>query len=209
MVARLTEMLRKRMLQRAPRYVVDGIEIIDATFNQSPIDEEVRRKLAKAIELIKRHDPLRYDVLRARMPRIIIQHLGDLQVAQFDRSLSACVLNSSVAIRWSPEPLAMAIIHEVSHAQDGESDVQGVEERAMDAEIEFAGFLPNGEALAAWAERARRVQIPLNETQRFDVASQVLKQYGVPRFLTILFAMFFRPSQPTVTTAPSDVTREQ
>jgi tetratricopeptide (TPR) repeat protein len=145
------------VLHGYPNRPIDGAWVGPAGLQ----DPKARDVIDEALNLIKRHDPLRYARLTRDVKRVVISALpGD--IASFEQSVQACALDERfVAAHASqPEIIAAVIVHEATHARLMRCGV-GYEE-ALRSRVEavcarreraFAAKLPNGQLVSEQAER--------------------------------------------------------
>jgi hypothetical protein len=128
--------------------VVDGLWIGTFEAEEGPILERVEQ----ALQVIKTHDPRRYDRLRRDLSRIWVRLLtGDRGC--FNATLRACELDSRFVLdsNTTPVELAATIVHESAHARIEQCGIayrrelrHRIEAACRRQEIAFANRLPDG-----------------------------------------------------------------
>lgn len=137
-----------------PRQVVEGVEITTLTGDERAAVQMSR--LAEALRLVRRYDPTRFNRLTKQLRRIaIVSRGGEL----YDHGLSTYMADLGVAATRSIPELALAIVHEATHArlrcrgvQTTASNVARVERICVEQEMAFARLLPDSATLVEWAE---------------------------------------------------------
>jgi hypothetical protein len=114
-------------------------------------------KVRRALELIEQHDPKRLRRIRRDLRRVVVT---ESEGNHYEPLLAMCVLSWRAIHSQSVEHIALTIVHEATH---GRIDQAGIAYREnLRARIEaacvgqaaaFARRLPDGEGLAAAAER--------------------------------------------------------
>jgi hypothetical protein len=116
----------------------------------------------QALDLIKRHDPIRYARLTRDLRRVVVCVLPN-GTASFGRRLKVCNIDERfvTAHASQPEIVAAAIVHEATHARlmscgIGYEEVlrSRVEAVCVRRERAFAARLPNGQLASEQAERS-------------------------------------------------------
>jgi hypothetical protein len=119
------------------------------------------RRVEEALHLIKTYDRLRYERLLRDLERVwVLPIVGG--VAQFDRSMWACVLDPRHVLdeTRSPEQIAASIVHEATHARlwrrgiGYQEEIRSrVEAVCFRRERAFAARLPDGKQIRELADR--------------------------------------------------------
>jgi len=95
-----------------PHRVVHGIELIQ--YFREGESADLFDKLAEAIEIIRIHDPKRFARLPGQLPRIALVDKGG---EVFDHGLKAYIANAETVRARSAGEVALAIVHEATHAR--------------------------------------------------------------------------------------------
>jgi hypothetical protein len=174
-------------------------EVIDGLWVGSVEGEPaLLRKVSDALELIKTFDRRRYARIRSDLRRVWVRLLpGD--VAQFESSLQACVLDTRFVRDHSPEFIAAAIVHEATHARlyrcgfSYEPILRDRLERiCINEELAFACKLPNGDKVAEWARSGLSIPPDLSDegfnSRHLEGAIEALRHRQVPERLIKLLA---------------------
>jgi hypothetical protein len=123
--------------------------------------EPILRRIEEALQLIKRHDRIRYDRLLRDLQRVWVLLLPS-SVASFEYGIYTCEIDTRycLAETTTPEVLAAVIVHEATHARlwrrgirYEEAQRPRIEEICLRREIAFAAKLPNGQAARDQAEQ--------------------------------------------------------
>lgn len=117
-------------------------------------------RMEQALGLIKEFDFLRYNQIVRDLDRVWVRHLPS-NIAHFDYSLRACVLDARFVLAETTEPeiIAAVIVHEATHARLWRCGIgydealrARVEAICVRREIAFAKRLPNGQHVREWAQ---------------------------------------------------------
>jgi hypothetical protein len=147
-------------------------------------------RVMRALELLSKHDPKRYMRMQRDLDRIIVFTAAG---PEYWPELNACILNRRLVDQESAIGLAVAIVHEATHArlwQGGHryrKDMRArVEKICTRAEVSFLRTMPGTEELRAlvikrgesgwWTEEAM--------TERY---TRKLKSVGAPIWFIRLF----------------------
>lgn len=113
-------------------------------------------KIGEALALIQSYDPVRLARIRGHLKRIaLVERGGEV----YDHGLRTYLADAGVLRRRQPAEVAMAIVHEATHARlrhcgirTTESNQARIEALCVKEEIAFASRLPDG---AVFIEHAR------------------------------------------------------
>ena len=141
-----------------------SIEGFDARIAPSTADEReyIREKLRAALEIIQVNAPVRFACLRRDVARIYVGPIPAL--GQWIDDAKMCALDFDYLQRSSTSPsgLALTLVHEGMHARliragfGYDENVRArIEDLCIRAEVIVARRMPDGEQLAAHAERRR------------------------------------------------------
>jgi hypothetical protein len=163
-------------------------------------DANLLMKVGDALELIGRFDPLRHCQIRRYLTRIWIRLLpGD--VAQFEPSLQACLLDTRFVRDCSADFIAAAMVHEATHARLFRCGIgydvelrDRIERVCILQEIAFARKLPNGDTIEEWARLGLSTPFDLKDeafdARRQDGALEILRHRRVPdRLIRLLLGV--------------------
>jgi hypothetical protein len=162
---------------------VDGFTVSGLVGNEA--DEPLAfSRLQAALALVRYYEPRRYARLKNDCLRFLFTPFDG---AEYFPDCRTCVLGRSVVFQ-SPDRLAIAIVHEGTHARISAFGVRsaGVRERVeracVRAECAFATRLPDGAQLAA--EAAEKLAHPWWTTETLLARrAKELDQLGWPRWL--------------------------
>ncbi|MEO1458490.1 MAG: hypothetical protein AAFV49_13145 [Pseudomonadota bacterium] len=76
-----------------------------------------RGRILDALTLLSCNDPGKIALLNEHLPGGLVIDIGEYSVAWYDRDKRACFINNEFAAHETPERLALAIIHELTHAR--------------------------------------------------------------------------------------------
>jgi hypothetical protein len=166
---------------------------IDGLWIGAAGDASALQPVEAALNLIKKHDPRRYDRLRHDLIRVWIRLLpGDL--ACFNAAFGACELDTRFVLEHPPEIIAATLVHEATHARLWRTGIDYVEESrhrieaiCIRQELVFAGRLPKGTIVLEWAE-ARLLQPSDLSDQAFGArhltgSIEAFRHSGAPEWL--------------------------
>ncbi|MER8518075.1 hypothetical protein NKI48_17015 [Mesorhizobium sp. M0644] len=161
-------------------------------------------KVAAALRLIQKFDPVRYSRLVRDLKRIWIT-INPGAAAQFVKSTSTCELDRRFVLgeHTLSDQIASAIVHEATHARLHQRGI-GYEEElrhrvewvCMRRELAFAAKLPDGASIRQWVE-ARQTEpsdfsnVAMNGRQ-IDSARDALLHLNAPGWLADLIVFFAR-----------------
>lgn len=94
------------------RQAVHGIEVVSIAEKQDLA--QTISGLALALELIAVHDPLRFARMRKDLRRVL---LSEGVGPEYISSIGACLLSVEFIEKWSTVQLALALVHEATHAR--------------------------------------------------------------------------------------------
>ncbi len=139
-------------LKACDRRTVDGLLIVG---DRPEVD-----RIAEALSLIRRYDPVRYRRCVRDLARIWVMALTS--VGQFRESTSTCELDGRFVLNenTSSELIASVIVHEATHARLFSTGIQyeekarvRIERICIRRQLAFAATLPKESEARDWAER--------------------------------------------------------
>jgi hypothetical protein len=158
--------------------------------------EEALRRVERALQIIKVHDPRRHDRIIRDLDRVWVR-LVPGYLAEFNSKLRACVLDERfvLAETTQPEEIAVVIVHEATHARlenlgigydDGQRD--RVEAICVRRELAFAKRLPNGHPKRERVEATLDAQAEFWSNTAFrqrdtEGRAQTLRYLGTPNWI--------------------------
>lgn len=177
--------------------VVDGLWI-GAYFQWNNDEGQGLYRIEQALNLIKAHDPVRYQRLLRDLERVwALMIVGGL--GQFDEALSACKIDQRFILdeSKSAEQIAATIVHEATHARLATYGISydepirhRIEAICIRREMAFARRLPNGalvwdeaeRSLSAYASPDYWTNAAFTERHTTEMV-ETLRQLGVPSML--------------------------
>lgn len=137
-----------------PHRDFDGIRLV--IFSGSTTADDDFERLISGLNLIRAYDRIRYDRLRREMPRVALVSAGG---EVYDHGIRTYFADRGVMQQRSIEEIAMALVHEATHARissrgiktTGEN-VMKIEHLCVHQEIEFAKRLPDPDELVRHAK---------------------------------------------------------
>jgi hypothetical protein len=147
---------------------------------------EVRARIANALELMIERNAVRFHKLRRDLRGVLVTSPSG---ASFIPHLRVCRLGLSYVLKLSPLELAMALVHESTHARlfrmgcsyDG-AERERVERTCIAAEVAFARRFPNSDAEIQRAQALLERRWWENVAQARSAARD-LRQLGVPAWV--------------------------
>jgi hypothetical protein len=168
---------KQRNLRDQRPSVIDRLELWHSTGRNidglwvGTMEDEPRiglRRVEEALQLIKNHAPLHYSRVLSNLERIWVRLLLS-GLAQYDRSLKACVFDERYIVKETTtiERIASAIVHEAAHARLEAWGV-GYDDEKKRARIE---------GICMRRERSFLTKLPQSESFQEDIARS-LEWYG-------------------------------
>lgn len=149
-----------------------------------------------AISLIKKHDNLAWKRLREGIPRILIV---DRALPHYQPGLAACVLPKSQVCDGTTLDLALALVHEATHARirrgrgrwihQAGSAANRAEMACARRELRFAKLLPD-ETSHVTAIQHRIAQMRPDDFKYSDMVERRLRREGMPWYAIALRRIF-------------------
>lgn len=167
-----------------PHRKVDGLELV--AFSGHGDHADAFDRLTRALALLKHYAPRRYGRMRRDMRRIALAAKGG---ELYDHDIRTYLVDTRVLMRRSVEEIAMAIVHEATHARLRSRGVEvtagnrtRIEWLCVSEEIDFAGRLPAHDHLVEHARR--KLQEPWwSDDERERRIEDQLDALGLPRWL--------------------------
>jgi hypothetical protein len=149
-------------------------------------EAEFFEKTRAALALIKLRDPRRLARMQRQMPRILLVPQGG---EFFDPGVRTYVMDRQVMRSRSPEEVALAIVHESTHARlrrlslrPYPGDPARIEALCVREEVAFAELLPDADRLVEYARD--KLQRPWwGEQQRTERYEHYMTGIGVPKWI--------------------------
>jgi hypothetical protein len=190
-VVYLVNVLRRLIVSASvrllPRRVVDGVEVVVFSGDGDPVRHLTR--LAAALTLVRQYSPRRFARIKRDLKRLALVARGG---EVYDHGLRTYSVDLEVLERRSTEEVALAIVHEATHARlwnlnikttrDNEARIEAL---CVAQEIEFASHLPNAAALIEHAE-AKLAQPWWGGAAREQRMDDQLTSLRVPRWILTL-----------------------
>jgi hypothetical protein len=167
-----------------PRRLLDSVEVVVFSGDGDP--EEHMTRILGALQLIREYSPRRYARVTRDLRRIaIVARGGEI----YDHALGTYMVDLQVLQRRSTEEVALAIVHEATHARLWRWNIETtrhneprIERLCVAQEIEFASHLPHGNSLIEHAKE--KLGRPWwGEATRERRAEDQLASLGVPGFI--------------------------
>jgi hypothetical protein len=175
-----------------PHRTIHGLRL--AAFSHEEDGEVLLDKVTAALNLIASRDPRRFARIRRQMRAVFVVPAGG---EIYDHGLRGYMATASLLRQRSPAHVALAIVHEATHARLWASGIRStaanldrIERLCIAQEIAFAQRLPDAEALTTFAKGKleRPWWAPEEGRRRVDEMAQSL---GVPAWVVKLRALIW------------------
>ena len=153
---------RATIAERILLWISSG-KVVDGLWVGAEADaERVLPRVEEALNLIKTHDPQRYNHIVRDLERVWVRLLT-AGAAQFNPGLWACMLDERFVLAETTDTamIAAVIVHEATHARlwrrgfgYDEDERQRIETICIRREMAFARRLPDGQRLREFAHEA-------------------------------------------------------
>src|SRR6266516_5226578 len=144
----------------AERQLVQGLPITSLSLRSGDDDGELRSRVAGAVNLLATQDPKRFDRIKRDLNCVFVFWIPGSWGRCF-APLKLCLLDAGFVAdaATTPELIAATIVHEATHARFAkwgigydESMIPRVERVCLQAEVDFAAKLPDGQSVREVAE---------------------------------------------------------
>jgi hypothetical protein len=155
-------------------------------------------QIIEALQSIAENDPNRFRRIERDLRWIVIASHGG---PMYSPHLNACIFNVAYVEQSTPAQLALAIVHEATHARIRQAGIRPdaamrgrIEQICVSNEVAFAGKLPGAESLAR--EAAEKLTEPWwTEQKRFQRVQRELRSLGYPNWVLRLRRRLFEPDK--------------
>lgn len=178
------------LIRLASSRMIDGLWVGADDGAEQDLD-----RVAAALQLIKTHDPRRYDRILRDLDRIWVRLLYG-NAAQYNAVLNACEIDTRFVLdeETTLELIAAVIVHEATHARLEKNGIvydepmrERIEAVCVRRELSFARKLPNGAQIEAWSKC--RLDPPLDltnaafEKRKVEGMIATARYVGMPEWL--------------------------